>query len=63
MSAKIFETEMRRSIDVARPRILAKVEKRPRLELAETETRHETFETKRLQDIVNTFNTKLWTLR
>ena len=36
-----------------------KVEARPRLECAET--RHETFETKRLQKVASIFNTKFWT--
>ena len=39
-----------------------KFETRPRLERSETETRHETFETKRLQYFANIFDTKFWTL-
>ena len=56
VSAKIFEIETRRVIDVARMRLSAKSPD-------ETETRHENFETKRLQNITNIFNTKLWTFR
>ena len=55
----------RRDIDVARPRrdqdFEQKLETRPRLERSETETIHETFETKRLQYFANTFDTKFWT--
>ena len=38
-----------------------KLEMRPRLERSETETRYETFETKRLQYFANIFDTKFWT--
>ena len=38
-------------------------ETRPRLERAETETTQETFETKRLQNVANIFNTKFWTFQ
>ena len=38
-----------------------KLETRPRLERSETETRHETFETKRLQYFAYIFDTKFWT--
>ena len=38
-----------------------KLETRPRLEPSETETRHETFETKRLLYFANIFDTKFWT--
>ena len=38
-----------------------KLETRPRLERSETATRHETFETKRLQYFANIFDTKFWT--
>ena len=38
-----------------------KLKTRPRLERAEAETRHETFETKRLQYFANIFDTKFWT--
>ena len=37
-----------------------KLETRPRLERSETETRHETFETKRLQYFANFFDIKFW---
>ena len=63
VSAKIFETE--RDIYVARLRrdrdFEQKFETRPRLERSETETGHETFETKRLQYFANIFDTKFWT--
>ena len=38
-----------------------KLETRPRLERSETETRHETFDTKSLQYFANIFDTKFWT--
>ena len=54
-----------RDIDVARPRrnrdFEQKLKTRPRLEGSETETRHETFETKSLQYFANIFDTKFWT--
>ena len=38
-----------------------KLETKPRLKRSDTETRHETFETKRLQYFANIFETKFWT--
>ena len=38
-----------------------KLDTRSRLERSETETRHETFETKCLQYFANIFDTKFWT--
>ena len=38
-----------------------KVETRPRVERVETETKHETFQTKRLRNFANIFNIDFWT--
>ena len=62
---KFSKPRPRRDIDVARLRrdrdFEQKLEMRPRLERSETETRHETFETKLLQYFANIFDNKFWT--
>ena len=57
---KIFETE---TLTLRGRDFYQKVWTRPRLERAETETKHETFETTHLQNVANIFDSKLWAFR